>query len=84
MYVHCAVLCATVVHSAVVCWLDLAFLWLYCVLQFICVRFSFLGLFCVYVCMCAFVLLDLVSSVLCKRLAGSNVSEMTSFMLSGT
>jgi len=26
------------------CWLDLAFLWLYCVLQFICVRFSFLGL----------------------------------------
>ena len=29
----------------VVCWLDLAFLWLYCVLQFICVRFSFLSFF---------------------------------------
>jgi len=42
----------------VVCWLDLAFLWLYCVLQFTCVRLSFLGLFCVcyslfvYVCIC--------------------------------
>jgi len=42
----------------VFCWLDLAFLWLYCVLQFTCVRFSFLGLFCVcyslfvYVCIC--------------------------------
>jgi len=40
----------------VVCWLGLAFLWSYCVLQFICARFSFLGLFCyslvVYVCSC--------------------------------
>jgi len=41
----------------VVCWLDLAFLWLYCVLHFICVRFSFLGLLCVrpivyLLCMC--------------------------------
>ena len=35
-------------------------------LQFIDVIFSFLGLFCViaYLCMCAFVVLDLVSSVL--------------------
>ena len=40
----------------VVCWLDLAFLWLYCVLQFICVRFSFLGLFCVTVCVCVLLL----------------------------
>ena len=37
-----------------------------CVLQFICVRLSFLELFrvIVYVCMCAFVVLDFVSSVL--------------------
>jgi len=48
------------------CWLDLAVLWLYSVLQFICVRFSFLGLFCVvvYLCMRASVVLDLVCSVL--------------------
>ena len=54
----------------VVCWLDLAFLWLYCVLQFNCVRLSFFGLFCVVVllCMCAFVMLDLVSSVLCQEI----------------
>jgi len=35
----------------VVCWLDLAFLWLYCVLEFTCVRFS-LGLFCAMVYLC--------------------------------
>jgi len=54
----------------VVCWLDLAFLWLYCLLQFVRVRFSFLGLFCVIVhlCICAFVVLDFVSSVLCQEI----------------
>ena len=41
----------------VVSWLDLAFLRLYCMLQFAYVRFSFLGYFvlqfiCVYVCLC--------------------------------
>jgi len=38
----------------VVCWLDLAFPWFYCMLQFICVRFRLLGLFCVivYLCVC--------------------------------
>ena len=43
-----------VITLCLVCWLDLAFLWLYCVLQFICVRFSFLGLFyvMVYLCVC--------------------------------
>ena len=59
-------------HSAVhtleqtVYWLDLAFLWLYFVLQFICVGFSFLGLsfVIVYLCMCDFVVLDFVSSEL--------------------
>jgi len=36
----------------------------------ICIRFSLLGLFCVivYLCMCAFVALDLVSSVLCQEI----------------
>ena len=72
-----SVLCSIVCNSCapcnayltVVCKLDLAFLWLYCVLQLICVRFSFLELFCdiVYLCMCAFVVLDLVSSVLCQE-----------------
>ena len=40
-------------------------------LQFICVRFSCLGLFCVivYLCICAFIVLDLVSSVLCQDIA---------------
>jgi len=52
--VFCVVLCAIIVHSAmhthiwtdltVVCWLVLAFLWLYCVLQFFWVRFSFWGI----------------------------------------
>jgi len=43
----------------IVCWLFLAFLWLYCVLEFVSVRFSFLGLFClvVYLCMSAFVVM---------------------------
>jgi len=35
-----------------VCWLDLALLWLYFMLQFTCVRFSFLGLFCFKVHLC--------------------------------
>jgi len=34
----------------VVCWLGLAYLWLYCVLHFICVRLSFWGLFFVMHC----------------------------------
>ena len=34
--------------------------------------------------MFAFVVLDVVSSVLAKRLAGKNVSEMTYIVLSGT
>jgi len=60
----CTVQCTHIwTDLAVVCWLDLAFLWLYCGLQFFCVRFSclwlFLLLFCAipYWCMCAFVLL---------------------------
>jgi len=65
--VHCTHIWTdlTVVSS-----LDLAFLCLCCVLQFIHVRFSFLGLFCIigYLCMCAFVVLDLVSSVLCQEI----------------
>ena len=46
----CTVQC-TYIRTAltVVCWLDLAFLCLYCVLRFICVRFSLLQLFCVIV-----------------------------------
>jgi len=72
----CAVLCATVVHSAMHTHMNrhksclLVRLWLYCVLQFICVRFSIWGLFClmVYLCICAFVVLDLVSSVLCQEI----------------
>jgi len=39
------------------------------------------GLF-VYVFVCAVVVLDLVSSVLVKRLAGKNVSEMTYYVSS--
>jgi len=50
----------------------LVFLWLYCVLQYICVRFSFLGLFCV------------IFSVLVKRLARKSISEMTYFVSSVT
>jgi len=47
---HCVRLSCTVqcthiwTDLMVVCWLDLAFLWLYCVLQSISVRLSFLGL----------------------------------------
>ena len=57
-----AVLCATFVHSAMhtrmnrpnSCLLVRSrfFLWLCCVLQFICVRFGFWRLFCVVVCLC--------------------------------
>jgi len=53
----CTVQCTHIwTNITVVCWLDLAFLWLYCVLRFIYVRFSFLGLFCVivYLCMVCF------------------------------
>jgi len=40
----CTVQCTHIwTELTVACWLDLAFLWLYYVLQFICVRFSFLG-----------------------------------------
>jgi len=63
----CTVQCTHIwTDLTVICWLDLAFMWLYCALQLICVRCSFLGLFCVivYLCMYAFVVLDLVSSVL--------------------
>ena len=35
-------------NSAVVCWLYLAVLWLYCVLQFICIRFHFFGIILCY------------------------------------
>jgi len=46
----CAMQCIHIwTDLTVVCWLDLAFLWLCYVPQCICVRFSFLGLFCVYV-----------------------------------
>jgi len=67
----CTVQCTHILTDlTVVCWLDLGFLWLYCMLQFIYVRFSFLGLFyvIVYLYMCAFVVLDLVSSVLCQEI----------------
>ena len=65
--VHCTYLRTDL---TVVCWLDLAFLWFYRVLQLISVRFSFLGLFyvTVYSCVCAFVVLDSVSSVLCQEI----------------
>jgi len=69
----------------VVCWLHLAFLWLYCVLQFICVRLSLLGIFCVivYLCMCAFVELALAFfQYYAKRFARKNISEMN-FVSSG-
>jgi len=51
----CTVQCTHIwIDLTVVCWLDTAFQWLYSVLQFVCVRFRFLGLFCVtvYLCMC--------------------------------
>jgi len=64
----CTVQCTHIwTDLTVVCWLDLAFLWLYCVLQFICVRLFHVI---VYLCMCAFVVLDLVSSVLCQEIGG--------------
>jgi len=47
----CTVQCAHILTNLpVVCWLDLAFLWLYCVLQFVRLRFSFLGLFMATLC----------------------------------
>jgi len=54
----CTVQCThTWTDLMVICWLDLTFLWLYFVLHFICVRLSFLRLFCVrdymYVCFCS-------------------------------
>jgi len=63
-YVLCSIVCNNCAQCSAhiwtdltcVCWLGLAFLQLYCVLQFICVRFSCLGLFCyslfVYVRFC--------------------------------
>ena len=64
----CAVQCTHIrTDLTVVCWLDLAFLWLYCVLLFICVRCSCLGLFYVLF-MCLLLLLYLVSSVLCQEI----------------
>ena len=51
------------VQCKVVCWLDLAFLWLCYVLVYLCVRFSFLGLLCYRLCFCC---VRLISSVLCK------------------
>ena len=50
---QCTVQCTHV--WAVVCWLDLAYLWMYGVLQLICVRCSILGLF-VLVCVCVLLL----------------------------
>jgi len=86
---YCAQQLCTVpsTHLSVVCWLGLAFLWLYCVLQFICIRCSFLGLFflVLYLYMCAFVVLDLVFFLYyATRLARKNVSEITYFVSSGT
>ena len=65
--VHCTYLRTDL---TIVCWLDLAVLWFYRVLQLISVRFSFLGLFyvTVYSCVCAFVVLDSVSSLLCQEI----------------
>ena len=41
----CTVQCTHIITDlSLVSWLDLAFLWLYCVSQFLCVKFSFLGL----------------------------------------
>ena len=58
--VLCSIVCNNGAHCnahtydkdpTVVCWLDLAFLRLYRVLQFNCVRFSLLGLLCVSLCL---------------------------------
>ena len=53
----CTVQCTNIwTDLTVVCWLNLALMWLYCVLQITCVRFSFFGViilcFVVYLCMC--------------------------------
>ena len=80
----CTVQCTqTWTDVTVVCWLDVAFLLLYYVLQFTCVRFSFLGLPCVivYLCICAFIVLNLVSSW--DRL-GRTFPKWPIFVLSGT
>jgi len=79
----CTVQCAHIrTDLTVVCLLDLAFLWLYCVLQLICVRFSFWDYFVLlqFICICVLVL-DLASLVLryAMRFARNNVSEMTYF-----
>ena len=70
-YVLCSIVCnrCTQCNEQLFFWLDLAFLCFYCLLQFICIRFGFFGLFgvIVYLCMCAFVVLDSVSSVLCQE-----------------
>jgi len=63
----CTVQCTHIrTDLTVVCWLDLALLWLHYALQFICVGFSFLGSCCVvvYLFVCGFIVFDLVSSVL--------------------
>jgi len=76
----CRVQCTHIrTDLTVVCWLDLAFLWLHCVLQFICVRFGFFVIILCYnyLCMYAFVVLDLVSSLLCQEIGYENVYEMT-------
>jgi len=72
----CAVQCThTQTHTwtdlTVVCWLDLDFLWLYCVLHLF--QISFLGLFCVLVYLCMYVcfycvMVDLVSLVPCQEI----------------
>jgi len=69
------------------CLLDLASLWLYCMLQFICVRFSFLGLFCVifYLCVCfCCVRFRFFSNMPTDGLARKHVSKMTYFAPSWT
>ena len=50
---------------------------LYSMMQFICVRFSFLGLFCAIVCVCVLLLCQIQFLLYyTKRLARKNVSEM--------
>ena len=69
------------------CSLDLASLWLYCMLQFIRVRFSFLGLFCVifYLCVCfCCVTFRFFSNMPTDGLARKHVSKMTYFASSWT
>ena len=81
----CTVQCTHMNRPSSCLWLDLAFLWLYYVLQFICVRFRFLGLFyvIVYLCMCAFVVLDLVTSVICQEIGWEERLQNDLFVSSG-